>query len=52
MEGRTRLGFDAAFGEKAVDRSFVAGRLGESQRDSIFQPRVARHELPWEWFSR
>jgi hypothetical protein len=21
----------------------------ESQRDSVIQPRVARHELPWVW---
>ena len=22
--------------------------LGQSQRDCVFQPRVARNELPWE----
>ena len=44
---REGLGFAAAFEEEAGDR--LCGALGaESQRDSILQPRVARHELPWD----
>ena len=35
---------------KAEHYPHLSARQGESQRDSILQPRVARNELPWGWW--
>jgi hypothetical protein len=40
-----RLHHTVAF--QSTDLWKSAADFGQSQRDSIIQPRVARHELPW-----
>jgi len=49
-DGAIRLGLDGVIPlrlDGAIPLRLESHGLSESQRDSILQPRVARHELPW-----
>jgi len=45
---RRRYAMDASLPYSALRLDAIRhARSGESQRDSVLQPRVARNELPW-----